>query len=175
MAIKLNTREKISVGAAVVAIILFLFCQFFLFPLMDKNKQLNRLISTRENELAEIRQLRSTYMEAAGKTDQTKRLMRTRKKGFTLFSFLESLAGKTGVKGNIAYMKPTTSSQKDSPYRLSMVEMKLQEVNMSQLLAYLHGIETSRDMLVIKRLSISKSDRTADAINTIFQVETLEM
>ena len=53
--------------------------------------------------------------------------------------------------------------------------MKLQEITMSQLLAYLHGIETSRDMIAIKRLSISKSEQKADLINTTFQVETLEM
>ena len=72
-------------------------------------------------------------------------------------------------------MRPTTTSQKDSPYRLSMVEMKLQEITMSQLLAYLHGIETSMDMISIKRLSISKGEQKADLINTVFQVETLEM
>ena len=175
MAIKLNTREKISVTAAVVAVVAFLFCQFILFPLMDKNEQLTRTIATREKQLDEISALRSTYRETAANANQATQLLKTRKPGFTLFSFLETLAGKTGVKSNIAYMKPTATSQKDSPYRLSMVEMKLQEVTMSQLLAYLHGIETSRDMIVIKRLSVSKSDRTADLINTIFQVETLEM
>ncbi len=72
-------------------------------------------------------------------------------------------------------MRPTTTSQKDSPYRLSMVEMKLQEITMAQLLAYLHGIETSADMISIKRLSISKGEQKADLINTVFQVETLEM
>lgn len=175
MAIKLNTREKISVTAAAVAVVVFFFCQFILFPLMDKNEQLTRTIAVREKQLDEIMALRSTYQETAAHANQATQLLKTRRSGFTLFSFLETLAGKTGVKSNIAYMKPTTTSQKDSPYRLSMVEMKLQEVTMSQLLAYLHGIETSRDMIVIKRLSISKSDRTADLINTIFQVETLEM
>jgi general secretion pathway protein M len=175
MAIKLNTREKISVATAGAVIVVFLFCQFLVFPLLDKNEQLTRLITTREQQLEQIKQLQSTYRETSAKTDQAQRQLKARRRGFTLFSFLETLAGQTGVKSNIAYMKPTTTSQKESPYRLSMVEMKLQEITMSQLLAYLHGIETSRDMIVIKRLSISKSDRTADLINTIFQVETLEI
>ena len=53
--------------------------------------------------------------------------------------------------------------------------MKLQDITMSQLLAYLHGIETSTDMISIKRLSISKGEQKADLINTVLQVETLEM
>ncbi len=71
-------------------------------------------------------------------------------------------------------MKPSTTTQKDSAYRISMVEMKLSGITMPQLLAYLHGIETSRDMIAIKRLSISKGEKQADLINTVFQVETLE-
>lgn len=175
MAIKLNKREKIGVAAAAVVIVVFLFFQLLVFPLFDKNEQLTRTISTREHQLEQIQELQAEYRQTSSKTEQTQRQLKTRRRGFTLFSFLETLAGQTGVKSHIAYMKPTTTTQKESPYRLSMVEMKLQEITMSQLLAYLHGIETSRDTIVIKRLSISKSEQKADLINTIFQVETLEM
>ncbi len=173
MAIKLNIREKISVAVAGGAIVVFLVCQLLVFPLFDKDERLTRLIATRERQLEQIKQLQGTYRETAAKSDQMQRQLTNRRRGFTLFSFLETLAGRTGVKGNIAYMKPTTT-QKESVYRLSMVEMKLQEITMAQLMAYLHGIETSRDMIVIKRLSISKSEQKANLINTIFQVETLE-
>jgi general secretion pathway protein M len=174
MAIKLNKREKISVAAAAAVIVVFLFLQLLVFPLFDRNEQLTRTISTREQQLEQIQRLQEEYRQTSAKSEQAQRRLKTRRRGFTLFSFLETLAGQTGVKSHIAYMKPTTT-QKESPYRLSMVEMKLQEITMSQLLAYLHGIETSRDMIVIKRLSISKSEQKADLINTIFQVETLEM
>lgn len=175
MAIKLNTREKISVAAAGAVVLLFLLFQLLVFPLIDKNEQLTRMITTRDQQLTEIKALQLTYRETSAKSEQAQRRLKTRRRGFTLFSFLEALAGKTGVKSNIAYMKPSSTPQKDSAYRLSMVEMKLQEITMSQLLAYLHGIETSRDMIAIKRLSISKSEQKADLINTTFQVETLEM
>ncbi|MBC2713497.1 MAG: type II secretion system protein M [Desulfosarcina sp.] len=175
MAVKLNKREKIGVAAAAVAIVIFLVMQVLVFPLFDKNAQLSRTLATRQQELEQIRLLQAEYRKTAQKAEQAQRHLKTRKRGFTLFSFLDTLAGQTGVKSHIAYMKPTTTTQKDSPYRLSMVEMKLQEITMSQLLAYLHGIETSRDMIAIKRLSISKGEQKADLINTVFQVETLEM
>lgn len=175
MPIKLNKREKISVAGAAAAIVIFLLLQLVVFPLFEKNDRLSRSISTRQQELEQIRLLQAEYRQTSVKTDQAKRRLKTRRRGFTLFSFLETLAGQTGIKSHIAYMKPNTTTQKESPYRLSMVEMKLQEITMSQLLAYLHGIETSRDMIAIKRLSISKSEQKADLINTVFQVETLEM
>jgi len=175
MAIKLNKREKICVAAAAAAIVIFLVLQMLVFPLFEKNAQLTRTLATRQQEREQIQQLQADYRKTAEKAEQAQRHLKTRKRGFTLFSFLETLAGQTGVKSHIAYMRPTTTTQKDSPYRLSMVEMKLQDVTMAQLLTYLHGIETSRDMISIKRLSISKGEQKADLINTVFQVETLEM
>lgn len=174
MAIKLNTREKIAVGGAAAAIVIFLVLQFLVFPLFEKNEQLSRTLAMRQQELEQIRQLQIEYRKTADKAQQAQRHLKTRRRGFTLFSSLETLAGQTGVKNNIAYMKPTTTTLKDSPYRLSSVEMKLQDVTISLLLTYLHGIETSRDMIYIKRLSISKSEQKADLINTVFQVQTVE-
>jgi general secretion pathway protein M len=170
----LNKREKIGVAAAAAAILVFLILQFLVFPMFEKNAALSRALTTRQQELEQIRQMQAEYRQTTRKAEQAQRFINNRRRGFTLFSFLETLAGKTNVKSQIAYMRPTTTSQKDSPYRLSRVEMKLQGITMAQLLAYLHGIETSRDMLAIKRLSISKGEQKADLINTVFQVETLE-
>ncbi len=175
MAIKLNKREKIGVAAAAAAIVIFLVMQLLIFPLFEKNARLSKTLATRQQEREQIQLLQAEYRKTARKAEQAQRHLKRRKPGFTLFSFLETLAGQTGVKSHIAYMRPTTTSQKESPYRLSKVEMKLQEITMSQLLSYLHGIETSMDMIVIKRLSISKGDQKADLINTVFQVETVEM
>lgn len=175
MPIKLNKREKIAVAGAAAAIAIFLVLQILVFPLFEKNAQLSRTLITRQQEREQISLLQAEYLKTAEKAEAAQRHLKKRKQGFTLFSFLETLAGQTGVKTHIAYMRPTTTSQKDSPYRLSMVEMKLQEITMAQLLAYLHGIETSADMISIKRLSISKGEQKADLINTVFQVETLEM
>lgn len=174
MIANLNKREKMAVSAAAAAIVIFVVLQFFVFPLFEKNDRLSRTLATRQQELQEIRMLQAEYRQTTQKADQWQRHKKQRPRGWTLFSFLETLAGKTDVKKHIAYMRPTTNAQKDSPYRLSMVEMKLQDITMAQLLAYLHGVETSRYMISIKRLSISKGEKKADLINTVFQAETLE-
>jgi len=174
MAINLNKREKISVTAAVAALVIFALLQFLVFPLFETNSQLSQKLVSRQNELEQIRLLQAQYRQTAQKAEQAQRFIHQRQRGFTLFSFLEALAGKTNVKNNIAYMRPTSTAAKDSPYRLSMVEMKLTDVTISQLMAYLHGIETSRNMIFVKRLSLSKAERKADLLTTVFQVETLE-
>lgn len=174
MAIHLNKREKLSVAAAAVAIFIFVLLQFLVFPLLEKNEQLAGRLISRQQELEKIRLLQAEYRQTAHKAEQAQRFIERRERGFTLFSFLETLAGKTNVKNNIAYMRPTSTPGKDGPYRTSMVEMKLSGITTSQLMAYLYGIETSNNMIFVKRLSISKEERKADLITTVFQVETLE-
>ena len=174
MAINLNKREKTGVIAAVAAIVIFGLLQFLVFPLLDNNKELSSKLVSRQQDLEQIRLLQAEYRKTAQKAQQAQRFIQQRRRGFTLFSFLETLAGRTNVKNNITYMRPTSTAGKDSPYRLSMVEMKLTDITISQLMAYLHGIETSRNMIFIKRLSVSKAEQKADLITTVFQVETLE-
>lgn len=175
MAIKLNRREKMSVLLAAAAVVMFLMLQFLVFPLFEKNKRLLSLISTRNQEIEQMYRMQAQYRQQAEQLARAQNYLQMRRQGFTLFSFLEGLAGQTGVKSHIVYMRPTTSAQPDRPYRISMVEMKLQEITMSQLIAYLHGIETSSDLISIRRLSITKGEQKADLIDTVFQVETVEM
>lgn len=170
----LSNREKISVAIAGVAIVLFIVLHFLVFPLMDKNKRLSRTLLARQLELAEIRELRETWNQTAEKTVRMKQQLASRSPEFSLFSVLEALAGKTGIKNQITYMKPSGTPVKDTGYRLSMVEMRLQEVTMGQLFTYLYGIETSPDMLVVKRLSITRGEQKTHLITAVFQVETLE-
>jgi general secretion pathway protein M len=145
MAIKLNKREKIGVAAAAAAILIFLVIAVSGFsPVREKRPAVPNAGHPAAGTGADPA-LQQEYRQTAEKAEQAKRHLKRRKRGFTLFSFLETLAGKTGVKSRISYMRPsTTTSQKESPYRLSKVEMKLQDITMPQLLAYLHGIETSR-------------------------------
>ncbi len=175
MAININKREKIAVSAAAAAVVIFLVLQLVVLPLFEKNDRLTGLLATRQAELEQIRRLQAQHRQMTVTLEQAQHHMQARRQGFTLFSYLEALAGQTDVKRHIAYMRPTTTSIPDSPYRLSMVEMKLQDITMAQLLAYLHGIETSQNMIAVKRLSISKGEQKTDLINTVFQVTTLEM
>ena len=92
-----------------------------------------------------------------------------------MYAFLNTLAGQTGIKDRISYMKPTTSAEKDSPYKISRVEMKLEDITLEQLTAYLYGVETSKNMVDVKKLSISKKDKTQGLITAVLQVETVEL
>ena len=174
MARKLNRREKYSIYVLSGAICLFILLQFIIFPSFDKRKGLKRVLQAKTDMLEEMTALKSEYNTIKKRTELSKLRFEKREKGFTLFSFLDKLTGKAGIKNHVIYMKPSTSVQKNSPFKISQVEMKLQGLTLKQLTSYLHMVETSKNMANIKRLSISKTGKQEGFIDAVLQVETAE-
>ncbi len=175
MAMKLSRREKYSIYVVSVFLFLFVLIQFIVFPFIDKRKLVKRNLQVKTKILQDMLVLKSEYDAIFEKVKSSKARFAKREKDFTLFSFLDKLAGEAGIKNNITYMKPSTASQKNSPYKISMVEMKLQAITLDQLTRYLHMIETSKNMVNIKRLSISKKETQEELIEAVLQVETFEI
>jgi general secretion pathway protein M len=71
-------------------------------------------------------------------------------------------------------MKPTKTIQKNSNYKISRVEMKLDNITLEQLAKYLYSVETSKNMVMVKKVSISKKEKKQGLVNVILQVETME-
>ncbi len=174
MAVKLSRREKQSIYLVFGFICVFIVVQFAVYPLMDKKSLLKRSIQAKAKMLENIISLKNRYDTINRKEKLAKIHFSQRKKGFTLFSFLDRLSGKAGIKEHITYMKPSTTTRKNSPFKISMVEMKLQAVTLNQLTPYLYMVETSENMVKIKRLSISQTGKNKDFINAVLQVETSE-
>jgi len=172
---KLNKREKYSVYAAAVIICMFVLIKFIVFPIIDKRERVTRAIQVKTKMLEEMIVLKSKYDAISNRADLSKSRFVKREKNFTLFSLLEKLAGKAVIKDQIVYMKPSTSVSKNSQYKTSSVEIKIQNVTLKELISYLYMVETSDNNVFINRLSISKAGGQEDLINSVFKVETIEI
>ncbi len=173
--IRLNRRERLAVTVGTVCVIVFVAVQFVILPLKEKREQLERSIAAKSRTLGEMAALKAEYTALRAKAERAKVRMADRQSGFTLFSFLDALAEQAGVKDNITYMKPSRVDDKDSPYRVSMVEMKLQNINLKQLLPYLYKVETSKNIVFIRRISITKVGKDEHLIDAVLQVQTFEI
>ncbi|RJQ68479.1 MAG: hypothetical protein C4519_23065 [Desulfobacteraceae bacterium] len=172
--VNLQSREKLIIGVAGVVLGLFIIAYLIIFPILDRRAGLRRQIVTQTQALEQMHLLKTEYETLTRHVQQSEARLKTRSKGFTLFSFLDTLAGQSGIKQNIAYMKPSTTNLKNSPYSLSMVELKINVLNMEQLVSFLHGIETSPNLIWIKRISIAKGEKETDLLNAVLQVETYQ-
>jgi general secretion pathway protein M len=172
---KLTRREKYSLYAASGIICLFIIMQFIVLPVFYKQDRLERSLKVKTEILQNMIALKSEYDAIIQRIDLSEVHFENREKGFTLFSFLDKLSGKAGIKDHITYMKPSTTVQKNSPYKTSRVEMKLRGLTLQQLTVYLHMVETSKNMVNVKRLSISKTGKPEGFIDAVLQVETSEL
>jgi general secretion pathway protein M len=173
--VNLQRREKMAVLAAGIAIAVFLVLQIIIFPILNRGDRLHREIKSKTQDQQEMQSLMDEYASLSRYSKDMESGIKKRPRTFTLFSFIDKLAGSSGIKGNIAYMKPSTSNLKNSSYTLSTVELKLNGLTMEQLTTFLYGIENSPNMLWIRRLTISKGDNNQNLLNSVLQVETFAL
>jgi len=171
---KLNRREKYIIYGAGCLLGLLFIIHFVITPFFENKNHLQQSLQTKKGELEEMRRLQAEYQALKEKLQLSEISLGRRQKGFTLFSFMDQLAGQAGIKDRISYMKPSSALQKNSNYKISRVEVKLDAITLEQLTTYLYSIETSTNMVMVKKLSISKKDKDENFINVVLQVETVE-
>lgn len=168
---KLQRREKILVSLAACAIGVFLLLEFLVFPFVDKREALIRGIRAKTAALGEMAGLRAKYMAFEEEREGVDQRIRKRPKTFALFSFLEKAAGNSDVKDHIKYMRPSVMEGSE-PFSESMVEMKLDNITLQQLVAYVYFVESWKDVVWIKRMSIKDSKGMQGYLDVVIQVVT---
>jgi len=169
--VRINPREKrtLIVGGCALAALLVYF--MVISPYMKAMELMDQRIARKTEELKEVLALREEYTRLREKTRILEDMVRSTP-GFSLLSFLETLATRNQVKKQIAYMKPVTTPTSDK-YRESSVEMKLESISLKQLVDYLYGIEHAEQPIRIKRLNIAKERKKA-FLDVTLQASTFE-
>ena len=170
---KLAKREKYLVTLGGLCIAIFFLFQFLVFPFFEQKERLKRGVGVRETALKEIAVLGGEYKALKKGTQKIQSILAKRKRGFTLFSFLERAAGKAGVKDHIKYMKPSVS-EGAGPYKESTVQMKLEKITLKQSVKYLYCIESSEKVIIVKRIEINQDKKETGYMDAIFHVMTFQ-
>jgi general secretion pathway protein M len=171
---KLQQRERMAITIAGGVIVVLLIFQVLLFPLLDRRTRLRKAIVDETAALQKVYDKRAEYQSLSHNTSTLEERLKKRPNTFSLFAYIDRLAGKSQLKGNIAYMKPSTTNIKNSPLRLSTVEMKLNGLTMEQLTAFLQGIENETNAMWLRRITLSKGDQAQDLLDVVLQVETFQ-
>ncbi|MCF8068675.1 MAG: type II secretion system protein M [Desulfobacterales bacterium] len=167
---KLSRREKYSIYSAVAALFIFIILQVVISPFFEKRASMKRSLQAGSVMLDEMIQLKAEYEDLKTNSELSIKSISKREKNFTLFSFLDREAGEANIKDNITYMRPSTKNDQTGQYKISMVELKIQSLTMKQLVAYLYRVESSKNMVTIKRISITRQNTTEGLIDVVLQV-----
>ena len=171
---KLNKRERYIILGVAALLSLFIVVQVIVRPIFARNDRLERKLKAKTAALTKMQKMKVEYEELRASTRMSSARFSQREKGWTLYKFMNRLASETGIKGNIKSMKPTTTEQKGSRFKISRVDMRLESVTLAQLTDYLHRVETSTGAVSIRKMVITQKEDKKNLLSAVLQVETLE-
>jgi len=169
---QMSRREQMMVAAAVVAVVLVVIWLGVVDPYRAKMDRLDNQIKSRSNSLVEVNNLKQEIarlrQQLSGVSD---------KKALTgpLFSHLEMLTEKTGVKDNLLSMRPQQPSVQGD-YRQQMVELKLEKLSLPQLVRFLYQVEYAGQGVQVKSMRLKRrfdDHSSLDANLSIFSLEKI--
>lgn len=175
----LAEREKNILIGGVIFVILFFGFQFGIAPVFAKRDNLDRILLDRQKALEEMRVLQKKFSAVSSRFDTKAQTQAQRKENFSLFSFLDSLIQQSGIKDNVAYMKPVVKKLEKSKYLLSTVKIKFQGVYLKEFIDFLYRIESSENGVNITSLSLSqsglKSGKDKLLLNAVIETQILKL
>jgi hypothetical protein len=157
----------IGAGAFFVLMILYLGVD----SVLQGYDKLEGKIVKKRAEVENITRLREQYMEAHKQLADIKAKLDKMEKGFSVLSFIEDLANKQNIRENIGSVKPKTIPLNDN-YDENIVELKMANVSLTELVDFIHKIENSGHLLKVKRLRIKTRYDNRDLLNVTLQVTT---
>lgn len=170
---QLSTREQLLVWGGVIFIVGFSVLQLAIIPFFEARGKLQESITRKEQELVTIKELRQDFQTLKSAEGTIKERVTQRPSGFTLFTFLDQQAEKAKVKKQINYMKPS-KAEGDANFNETMVEMKLQQISLEALVGYLRLVESEKNVVFIRRVSIQESGNEKGYLDAILQIVTFE-
>jgi general secretion pathway protein M len=168
---QLDSRQRILLFGAVVILLLFGVFQLIVSPYYDARARLLSSVQKRQEELQQIQKLRQDYLLIKKEEGGVKDRLAKRAKNFALFSFVDQQAEQAKIKGKIIYMKPSLL-EGDGVLRESLVELKLQETTLEELVGFLKFIESRDNVVTLRRISIQESGKEQGYLDVIMQIVT---
>ncbi len=168
----MTRREKWVIFGGIAVVLCFLVLQVVILPVLDARTQLEKSIVRKKQELVKIKELQQEYHLLKNEEGTIQARINQRSPGFTLFTFLDQQASEAKVKKQIKYMKPSTVV--GEKLNEAMVEMKLQQITLSDLVSFLRLVESEKNVVFIRRFSIQESSDTQGYFDSILQIVTFE-
>ena len=149
---QMNQRERIFLIIGVLFVLVTLVYFGLVAPYQKSLHGLDRKIASRQQQLADMQTLRRQYVQLKQNLNAVQQRL-DQESAFSMFSFIESLAVRHVGRENLVYMRPQPPAEKDG-FREESVEIKLERVDLPQLVGLLYEVESAEMPLQVKNLRI---------------------
>ena len=157
---KLEPRERILVQIAGGLVGVFLVYNLIYMPIVGLSSGLQSKIVQRQQDLAEVRRLAATYAQLKANLAAAERRTVPLGKDFSLFSVVEASLTKSVGRQKIGSITPGSDRKLADGFTEYSVQLKLDNVNLAQLVDALYGINSLSMPIGVSNLRIQR--RTQD-------------
>jgi hypothetical protein len=152
---RLAPRERLLLSVAFVSVVVISLYSFVWDPLQTSAEQMRRRITIKEKELAEIQKDRDMYLDLLRKIEANQATIEQTDPNFSLFGYLDNTISQAVGHEHVTTMNP--SDKNITPdYQEKLVEFRLTQINLQQLVDLLYQVEKGAHPLRFSRLQIKK-------------------
>ena len=170
---QLTHRERwLAIGLAVFITSWGLFT-FGVTPAIERIETLSRIIPEKQTMLEELRKKSKQYLSLRTGLDGLKKETASEGKVFEPLPFLESTIKESGLAKKTVSIKQDVL-QLDSSYSEVIVEVKLEDITLKQIVEFLLKIKSSNHSLRIKSLYARKNAANPNLLGTAIQISVLK-
>ncbi|MFQ5509111.1 MAG: type II secretion system protein GspM [Leptospirillia bacterium] len=168
---RMNLRERLIVVGGGMGAIAMLLWALAVEPMYAKADQTRLLVERKLKTTGELAQVLADYRRQEARVGDVKSVAAD--KDFSLLSFLEGLAQRSNVKGNIKYMRPTTTDIA-AGVREHSVEVKLSDIRLPSMVSLLTAVEKAPQAIQVKRLHVRRRFADPNLLDVTFVVARYE-
>ena len=149
---QLSQRERFTLltGALIVTVLLFLFG--IVAPYRAALERLDTKIVSKQRQLVEVRQLSQEYKQLQQQLATSERRLASGG-DFSLLSFVEASSIRLAGRDSLIAMRPQPTATLEG-FREEAVEVKLERIQLNQLVQLLYVADTAPAPMLVKTLRI---------------------
>ncbi|UCG59186.1 MAG: type II secretion system protein M [Phycisphaerales bacterium] len=152
---RLTQREKLLAVASTSVVVAWALYALAIKPTAARVETLRRILPEKQLELEQLRAKSTEYTQLSSSLANLHSKIASQDPAFELLPFLESLIDQHKIAQNVVYMKPHTL-QPEGDYSETIVEIRLENVQLSQLVDFLSKVESSDILATTKTLHIQR-------------------
>jgi type II secretory pathway component PulM len=168
---RLSWREQLVLGWGGVIVLGLVVYMTAIDPLLQRITMLDRLIPQKQRELEQLNRLRDDYGRLKGQVDADVRALGT---DFSLATFAEKTVLDNVGKSHLAGIKPQPELPFEN-YQEVAVEVRLEKVQLGQIVSFLAGLEQAPQRLRVKRLEIKSRFNEPDLLDAAITVAVYQL
>ena len=172
--ITLTHREK-TLALIITACLAGWACfAWFISPAVERVRTLNRVIPQKQAEINQLTDKSAEYITLRDSLTTVRTKIAKQQNDFQLLPFLESLIAQCGLTDKVAAMQQH-AARLSPEYAQTIVEIKLQNLSLTQLVDFLVKAESSDAVAAARSLYIKKSLTAPDLLDSTIEIYSLNL